>query len=41
MERREFLKAVTLVPAVAAAPLTPSENPAAPGAHYPGQRKRA
>jgi gluconate 2-dehydrogenase gamma chain len=34
MERRAFLKAVTLVPAVAAAPLTPSENPAAPGPQY-------
>lgn len=31
MERRAFLKTLTLVPAVGAAPLRPIENPAAPG----------
>ena len=31
MERRAFLKAISLVPAVGAAPLRPIENPAAPG----------
>jgi len=31
MERRAFLKSISLVPAVAAVPLRPIENPAAPG----------
>jgi gluconate 2-dehydrogenase gamma chain len=31
MERRAFLKSISLVPAVAAAPLRPIDNPAAPG----------
>jgi gluconate 2-dehydrogenase gamma chain len=31
MERRAFLKSISLVPAVAAVPLRPIDNPAAPG----------
>jgi gluconate 2-dehydrogenase gamma chain len=42
MERRAFLKAVTLVPAVASgAPLLPSENPAAPGPLFFNDNERA
>jgi len=41
MERRAFLKTITLVPAVAAAPLTPIENPAAPGPAYLNASERA
>ena len=42
MERRSFLKAFTLVPAVASgAPLLPSENPAAPGTLFFTDNERA
>jgi gluconate 2-dehydrogenase gamma chain len=42
MERRAFLKVVTLVPAVASgAPLLPSENPAAPGPAFLNDGERA
>lgn len=34
MERRAFLKTLSLVPAVAGAPLRPIDNPAAPGPAY-------
>ena len=34
MERRAFLKTLSFVPAVAAAPLRPIDNPAAPGPAY-------
>ena len=42
VQRRAFLKTVTLVPAVAAgAPLRPSENPAAPGPAFLNDNERA
>lgn len=41
MERRAFLKTVTLVPAVAAVPLRPIDNPAAPGPAYFTQQETA
>jgi gluconate 2-dehydrogenase gamma chain len=41
MERRAFLKTISLVPAVAAAPLAPMENPAAPGPAYLNVSERA
>jgi len=41
MERRAFLKSISLVPAVAAVPLAPMDNPAAPGPAYLKATERA
>ena len=41
MERRAFLKSISLVPAVAAAPLAPIQNPGAPGPAYLSSTERA